>query len=430
MTRPIPGRDFMFIIFDIVYSVWLILYLPVLGFKGKLHRGYFMRMGHFPDTLKKQLSEKKNIWLHAVSVGEVLAVADLAEKLKERFPEKQIVCSVVTKTGYQIAREKLSQGTIVIYAPLDFSFVVRKFIQRIRPEIYVLAETEIWPNLFFFLNKNRVAIIQVNGRISDKSFRGYKKLGIIVRKALFNVNCFCMQSQVDADRILQLGARPDTVKVTGNLKFDNLPVEMSADDFAMPVNPQEQWLIAGSTHPGEEEIILDCYSLLRKKYNQARLIICPRHVERAADIYNIIKSKQMRPVNMSEINGIAVDQEAVIVVDTIGQLRNLYSLAKVVIIGKTFKVGGGQNMIEPAFFGKPVIAGPLTYNFKDVVDLLIHEKALVQVSSVEELKEELIELWGNAVRCQSIGMAARRVVEKYKGATDKTVREIERLMKR
>lgn len=420
----------MFIIFDLFYFILLLFYLPVLGIKKKLHRGYSLRIGFLPGTLKERLSVKRNIWLHAVSVGEVLAIADLIQKLEQKFPGKQIVCSVVTKTGYQIAQEKFGEKNIVIYAPLDFSFVVRTFIRNIRPEIYILAETEIWPNLFSFLNRRHVPIIQVNGRISDKSYSGYRRFGLIARKVLANVKCFCMQSQMDAERIIRLGARPDTVKVTGNLKFDNLPVNDSPHESNINLNADDQWLIAGSTHPGEEEIILDCFVKLKKEYGHARLILCPRHVDRAADIHHMIKLKQLRSANLSGLDQGGDDGESIIVVDTIGQLRSLYSLAKVVIIGKTFKVGGGQNMIEPAFFGKPVIVGPLTYNFKDIVELLSCEKALVKVSSPDELTEELIDLWGNSVRCHSLGMAARRVVEKYKGATSKTVREIELLLQR
>lgn len=421
----------MFIILDIVYFVLLMIYLPVLGLKGKLHRGYKMRMGSVPGSLKEQLSARKNIWLHAVSVGEVLAVADLIEKLKQKYPERQLVCSVVTKTGYKIAQDTLAgQGVVVIFAPLDFSFVVRRFIRVIRPEIYIMAETEIWPNLFYWLHRAGVPIIQVNGRISDRSLKGYQKLSWIIRSVLSHVDCFCMQSPSDAERIIRLGASPAAVKIIGNLKFDNLPVETSGAENSLGLDPQEQWLIAGSTHPGEEEMVLDCYAHLKTKHENARLILCPRHVERAADVHTVIRSKRLRSVNLSDLNRTPEARDTVIVVDTIGHLRTLYSVAKVVVIGKTFKVGGGQNMIEPACFGKPVIVGPLTYNFKDVVELLVREKALVQVASPDELKEEITDLWGNAVRRESLGMAARRVVEKYKGATDKTIREIERLLTR
>ncbi|MBP9854234.1 MAG: 3-deoxy-D-manno-octulosonic acid transferase [Candidatus Omnitrophica bacterium] len=417
-------------IFDLLYFVLLIFYIPILAMKGKLHHGYKMRIGLISEPLREKLSGKMNIWIHAVSVGEVLAVADLVEKIKERFPKKQIVCSVVTKSGYQIASERLGEHAVVIFAPLDFSFVVRKFIKIISPEIYILTETEIWPNLFGLLHRQQVPIIQVNGRISDKSYCGYKKLGFITKKVLRWVDCFCMQSPTDAERIIQLGAKPDVVKIIGNLKFDNVPVDDHLNGNATVLNPESQWVIAGSTHPGEEELILNSFLRLKMKDPGARLAICPRHVERVNDVHAVIRSMQLRSLNLSAVAKNFGDVESIIVVDTIGKLRSLYRAAKVVIIGKTFKVGGGQNMIEPAFFGKPTIVGPLTYNFKDIVDLLIREKALVQVSTPEGLTDELTDLWENPVRCESLGMAARRVVEKYKGATDKTIREIEQLLKR
>lgn len=425
MIRPIPGRDVMAILFDVIYAFVFVLYLPALALKGKLHSGYWMRLGRFPADVAKALQVYPNIWVHAVSVGEVLAVADLIDKLIERFPQKRIVCSVVTSTGYAIATEKLPREVQVIYAPLDFSFIVRKFIRLIQPVVYIFAETEIWPNLFDQLHAVGVPMIQVNGRISDQSFGGYKRLRLVTRRVLSKVDRFCMQSQLDADRILKLGASPDAVKIIGNLKFDSLPEAVDLDSRSLGFRPEDQLLIAGSTHPGEEELIVDVYVRLKEKYPAVRLVLCPRHVERCDDILALLKERGINGVRFSQARQTAEATGAVIVVDTMGQLRHLYSFATVVIIGKTFMVGGGQNMIEPGYFAKPIIVGPMTQNFKDIVDIFLEEKALVKVRNAEELQEELLDLWANAVRRESLGMAAKRVVEKFQGATEKTLREIE-----
>ena len=415
----------MAILFDIVYAVLFVLYLPVLWRKGRLHEGYRMRLGKIPSETAARLADRPNIWIHAVSVGEVLAVADLIGKLQERFPHKQLVCSVVTETGYAVANEKLPETVCVIFAPLDFSAVVRKFIRLIQPEIYIFAETEIWPNLFDHLHAAGVPMIQVNGRISDKSFGGYKRLRPVTRRMLGKVNRFLMQSQTDADRICELGAPPDAVRVTGNLKFDSLPEDVPLDPARFGLAQSDEPLIAGSTHPGEEEIILRVYAALKKQFPAMRLVICPRHVTRCDEILKLIDGQDLTGARLSEAAGAPAD--AVLVVDTMGQLRSLYGLARVVIIGKTFTVQGGQNMIEPAFFGKPVITGPHTQNFKDVMAIFLREKAIVQVEDEAALLEDLTDLWDNAIRRESLGMAARRVVEKFQGATLKTIDEIETL---
>lgn len=417
----------MAILFDIIYAVLFVLYLPVLKWKGKLHAGYPMRMGRIPPDIQQALATKPNIWIHAVSVGEVLAVADLIDKLMQRFPDKRVVCSVVTDTGYAVAREKLPGGVQVIYAPLDFSWVVRRFVKLIRPEIYIFAETEIWPNLFDHLHAAGVPMIQVNGRISDKSFGGYKRLRPVTRRVLGKVDRFLMQSQTDADRICELGAHPVAVRVPGNLKFDSLPEAVVPDPARFGLGTTDQPLIAGSTHPGEEEILLDVFAVLKQAHPAARLIICPRHVTRCDEVLSLIRGRDMTGVALSAAQETGAPADAVIVVDTMGQLRDLYSVARVVFVGKTFTVQGGQNMIEPGFFGKPVIVGPYTQNFKDVMTIFKREKAIVQVNDPDELREELLDIWDNAIRRESLGMAARRVVEKFQGATEKTLLEIETL---
>ncbi len=418
----------MSVLLNIVYSIVFLFYLPNLYLKGKLHSGYRMRFGSIPDDIRKRLSERTNIWIHAISVGEVMAVLDLIGKIQERYPDRQIVCSVVTQTGYELAREKLGADSIVVYAPMDFSWIVRHFINVIQPQIYIYAETEIWPNLFARLQKRNVPMIQVNGRISDKSYEGYQRIKFLTRRALSDVQCLCMQSQQDAERIIDLGANSDRTLTVGNLKFDNFPETEDIRPQDLGFSSTDKLLIAGSTHPGEEELLVDVYQRIRQHDGHCRLVICPRHIERAQQVRQVVEKLGLSAQMFSERDKEPLAEGAVLIVDTIGVLRQVYSLAWLVVIGKTFRVGGGQNMLEPAFFGKPVVVGPLTSNFRDIVGLLKSEKAIVQVQSESELVEEAMDIWNNAIRRESLGMAARRVVQKYQGATARTMDEIERLM--
>ena len=414
----------MFIVYDIIFVIFAIIYFPYLVVRGKWHSGFKARFGRLDPAITGKLDGQERIWVHAVSVGEVLAVTDLVRRIKEKFPRHAIICSTVTKTGNQLAIEQLGDACTVIYAPLDFSWVVRKFISTIKPGIYISTETEIWPNLYTALHKNGIAIIQVNGRISDRAYRGYSRVRFLTKRVLACVDMFCMQSPLDAERIERLGASSGTVRVVGNLKFDSVSgvTEMRKEDLGF--REDEDLFIAGSTHPGEEEMIVDAYRELTAEFPGLRLVIAPRHVERSDSLMSLIEKKGCHPVRFSEITDLARSSRDIVVVDTIGHLRDLYGLAKIVFIGKTLTVGGGQNMIESACLGKPTIVGPMTQNFKDVVNIFLRSDALVQVGSLEELLRETRDLLSDNERAKRIGEAARRTVERHQGATVKTLEVI------
>ncbi len=419
----------MFIVYDLIFIIFAILYIPYLTIRRKWHRGFCVRFGFIPKETIKLLSAKKNIWIHAVSVGEVLAIVDLIEKLKKKFPNYQIVCSTVTKTGYKIASERLASLGVVIFAPLDFSWIIRTFVRAINPQIYIAAETEIWPNLYTYLSRKGIPIVQVNGRISDKAFKGYQKVKWLTRRVLGSVNVFCVQSDLDQERVIALGADPKRVRVFGNIKFDNVPqaCDFKLEDLGFTSN---QWLlVAGSTHPGEEVILMNTYRNLMNDFPQLRLVLVPRHVERSEEVVALVNDQGFIPVRFSTLGHAAIDAKTIVVVDEIGKLRTLYSLSKIVFIGKTLTVGGGQNMIEPAAFGRAIILGPHTYNFKDVVRIFLHEGALIQVNDNEELLARIKALLRNSNEMNQMGLAAKRIVEKYQGATTKTVEVIEQIIK-
>lgn len=389
-----------------------------------------MRFGRFPEKLRVALAQKENIWVHAVSVGEVLGVWKLAQHLKDIFPQHRLVISTVTKTGYEVAARVISGDDILIYAPLDFSLVVRRFVARIKPKMYIAMETEIWPNLFACLNKNHIPVAVVNGRISDKAFKNYRLVKFLMKRILSGVDIFCMQSRTDCDRIIALGAPREKVHQVGNVKFDDLPVSESTDlkDFGFSGN-ETLWM-AGSTHPGEEEIVLKIFKSLSGEFKDLRLMIAPRHIERTNEVAKLIEAKGLTPLRFSQIGSAPVTQNTVIVVDAIGKLRSLYGLAKLVFVGKSLSAHGGQNIIEPAALGKTVMIGPHTENFKDVVDLFLRENAVIRVKDADELLLKVRELLRDPRKTESIGLLAKAVAQKHSGATGRTVGIVRKFFKK
>lgn len=394
----------MSILFDLVFLLYGLLYFPYLLLTGRWHRGFGQRFGIFPARIKEQLRQGPNIWVHAVSVGEVMAVEGFIRRLKQRSPACTVVCSVTTKTGYELAQKQLAGLACVIGAPLDLSFVVHKFAHLIRPKLYIAAETEIWPNLFSCLHKEGVPIAIINGRISDRSFGRYQCIKGLLKGILGKVSIFAMQSDLDAGRIKELGAGPEKIFVAGNIKFDNtVPAKTGTS-----VNVAQPLFVAGSTHPGEEQIVLNTFKQLPQNW---RLTIAPRHVERAAQVRRLV----MR----------AGRQDRVTVIDTMGRLRELYAQASLVFVGKSLCVGGGHNVIEPASFAKPVIIGPRMENFRDITACFQREGALVQVHNAAEFEAAVKELAGDEQKRRELGRRARAVVDKNQGAGERTLKLIE-----
>jgi 3-deoxy-D-manno-octulosonic-acid transferase len=304
--------------------------------------------------------------------------------------------------------------------------VVRKYIRTIDPRIYIVIETEIWPNLLRHLFARRVPVVLVNGRISDKSFGRYKALRFLFGNILRQVDMFCMQSSRDAERVHALGALLERICVTGSMKFDDKPqaAALRREDFGF--GERERIWVAGSTHPGEEEIVLDVYQKLKREFSDLRLAIAPRHVERAAQIEKLIKASGFEAVRFSQPS--SNQKNTIVVVDVIGQLRSLYQLAAIVFMGKSFKVHGGQNIIEPACFAKPIVTGPFTENFADVMRIFSQDQAVVQVRDETELLSQMRRLLQNPQEAEGIGRKARDVVERQRGATEKTLDIISRLI--
>ena len=403
-------------LFDIIFLLYSLLYFPYLMITKRWHEDYGQRFGFFSDKVKDSFSKRRNIWVHAVSVGEVLAVEGLIRRLKTQWPQYTIVFSVTTKTGYELAQKKFGDQVCVIASPLDFSWVAAVFVRLIKPKIYIIAETEIWPNLYHRLYNNNVPIVIINGRISDRSFGRYRLIKGLLKPILNLVSLFCMQSDLDAGRIKELGSSADKVVNVGNIKFDDVISEEAVSEYDLP---KPLW-IAGSTHLGEEKIVLDVFKKLPKDWH---LIIAPRHVERTGEIISFVEDAGFKAVKFSERRS-SSDTNAVIVVDTIGLLRQLYASADLVFVGKSLCVGGGHNVIEPAIYAKPIVIGSMMENFRDITACFKADQGLVQVESVQAFEEAIIRLAADEEERKALGARARKVVLRNQGALERTLERI------
>ncbi len=417
----------MFIFYDIFLLLFCFLYVPHVLIKRKWHNRFFNRFGFFKAEDKKRFEGKKNIWIHAVSVGEVLAVLDIIQDLKKIYPQHRIVCSTVTMTGYALAVEKLSKKDVVFYAPLDFSLVVKAYLRMIKPVIYIATETEIWPNLFYFLKKANVPVIIINGRISPKSFKKYRLIKFLLKPVLNCVSLFCMQSYADLHRIKCLGADETRGRMVGNLKFESIG-SLHSNKKNVGFDPDQDLLIAGSTHPGEEEIILRVYKKLAAEFQNLRLVIVPRHIERTDEVLRTVQQEGFKPFKYSQLKKDHLSADHVLVVDQIGILKSLYLKAKLVFIGKTFTVGGAQNMIEPLAFGKPTFVGPRTENFTDVMRIFLDNKVIFQVQTPDEMTEAMRSILTFPEMGVELGLKAKAVIKENSGAKERNIKAIRNLM--
>lgn len=420
----------MFFIYDVLYFLGFIFYLPVLFLRGKLHGGFKQRFAFFGEELKYRLSQKPNIWFHAVSVGEVLAIVQLVEKLRLSHPDCQMVISTVTPTGYGLAMKRFKKQDIVIFAPLDIGWIVQRFIRAIRPEIFIIAETEIWPNLLTALARVDVPMVMVNGRISDRSFYQYKKFRFLFCDALKAFRAFCMQSVRDADRIIALGAVPKNVIVSGSMKFDDVSLEEKITLSSIGLKEDAMLWVAGSTHSKEEKIVVDVFQKLKQKFPLLSLVIVPRHIDRADEICGIVRASGLGAVKFSSAQSSGTDCGAVMVVDTIGHLKSFYRLATVVFVGKSLAGFGGQNIIEPAFFSKPVVVGPHMQNFAEIMDIFLDARAMIQIQEEGQLFEALSKLLESAELRNSLGQRAFLTVTKNQGAVNANEKMISGILAR
>ncbi len=406
---------------------------PYFLYQAVRHRKYVanlrQRLGDLPASLGEAAGE--SIWIQAVSVGEVLAARALIPGLRERYPHLRVVVSTTTITGQQVARTQLEGVEEVFYFPIDLSFVVARTLDRVRPRLFIMMETEIWPNLLRLCHLRGVKTVLVNGRISPKSYRRYRLVRPMFRRILAGVDRFCAQSEESARRLVDLGADPRAVTMTGSLKFDSVDIRstpLGDVQRYFRVSPQRQVIIAASTRRGEETAVLRAFGRVRATAEQALLILAPRHPERFAEVEQIATRAGYRVRRRSELRIDAEPRADVVLLDTIGELARLYPVATAVFVGGSLVPAGGHNVLEPAVFGKPIVFGPHMENFAEIAEAFVSNEAAWQVRSGQELEEALATLLSDPVRQARLGAAARALVEANRGAREKTLALISALM--
>ena len=427
-----------------VYSVLIVLFFvvmsPYLLYQAVRYRKYVaslpQRLGILPVSFN--LDADESIWIHAVSVGEVLTARALLPQLRERYPKLRIFLSTTTMTGQQIARNNLQYVDEVFFFPFDFAFIVKRTLRLVKPKLFIMMETEIWPNLLRACNAAGVKTMLVNGRISSRSYPRYRMARWFFRPVLAHVDRFCMQSDESARRIIDIGADPARVSVTGSLKFDSLEIPGASGSTAdrgqnrvlryFRISPDRPVVIAASTLKGEEEPIFEAFQRIRATRSNALLIIAPRKPERFEEVERIARRGGWNVARRSELRVDAEPRNDIVVLDSIGELAQLFQVATVVFVGGSLVDSGGHNILEPAVFGKPILFGPYMQNFAEIAAAFIDNGAALQVKNGRELEEALLALLGDPVRRASLGAAARALVEANRGARGKSLAVIAQLL--
>ena len=426
----------------LVYNFLLLLAAPIIPVvllsKKRCRRGMFQRLGLSAGGPAIQPeSPRKLLWVHAVSLGEVLAIVPLVREIHHRYPEWRLVVSTVTETGREAVEQRLAGVAEHLYAPLDFPWAVSRVVHRLNPVAFLFVETELWPNLLRTLARQRVTTVMVNGRISSRSFSRYALVKPFMRRVLAHVSLCLMQSDRDAQRIIALGASPGRVVTTGNIKFDQpLPKSPGRSDLlreTIGVDEREDLLVAGSTHPGEEEQVLECYRRLRAEFPSLVLLMAPRHIERVEQVEATVKQfglTALRRTGLAPRSGTPSSGTGgrVIILDTRGELATCYRHACVTFVGGTLVEIGGHNLLEPAAWGRPVFFGPFTDHCAEVADLLVRAGGGIRVRDPEMFYTELRRYLLDRDALERVGQMARRVVEDNRGAAERAMAHIGKLL--
>jgi len=427
----------MYFVYSLLLAIGFILLIPRFLFDalhhGKYVAGFRERLGQLPDLAN---AARPRIWIHCVSVGETQAARPLVTALRHRFPSYSLLVSTTTLTGQRLARDVFrNEAEAVFYFPFDWAWTTRRALRKLDPAAVLLMETELWPRLLHECRKRHVPLSIVNGRISDTSFRRYKWIPTFIARVVNNLDLALMQSEQDAERIRQLGLTTDRVVVTGNLKFD--PIE-DGDEQRLTTELRARFnfddrhdlIVAASTHSPEERLLVEAFQRIRNLNSGQkglRLLIAPRHPERFSEIAALLKDSGLNWTRRSDAPSETDGTCDVVLLDTVGELRSLYSLASIVFVGGSIAPAGGHNVLEPAATGACIVTGAHTSNFAAVTSALVEEQGIIQLADVSheeasaQLAREFKELLSNNVRRRRIGMRAQALCERNRGATGRTV---------
>lgn len=419
----------MYFFYSVLLTCAALLLLPWIAIQmlraGKYRAGFKERLGVVPARLK---NPRGSIWVHAVSVGEVLAVSRLISELQNAWPETQILLSTTTATGQRLARERFGE-TRCFFMPLDFGFAVRAYFKALQPPLLILAETEFWPTLLHLARKRGTAVAVVNARISDRSFPRYRRFRWFFRRVLANIDLFLTQTAEDAERLRAIGAPTERVRVSGNLKFDirlNAPSQI-AQDLRSAIPEGSPVIVCGSTAEGEEERVLEAFQQVQRQFPSVVMVLAPRHPERFDKVAVLIASYGIAFVRRSSWTAICPISSGVFLLDSVGELASVYSLADVAFVGGSLVPTGGHNILEPAQYGAAIVVGPHTFNFREIVSIFRSGDAL-RVSEAETLAPLFIHLLASPQERQLLGQRARALFAQHSGATQRTLHALRPLL--
>jgi 3-deoxy-D-manno-octulosonic-acid transferase len=421
------------IILTIGITVGIPLIIPIILLSEKRRETFLQRLGvkRLPENIL--FKRDKPIWIHALSVGEVFSSVPLVMKLKERFKDKRIVFSASTKTGFEIANKLFKKNVdSIFFFPFDLLFSVKYITGKIDPAIVIIVESDIWPNFLFEMKKRHVPVILINARLSNRSFKGYKRFSFIFNKLFLSFAKICTQSIEDTRRFMLLGIPSNMISTTGNIKFDQLYDPVSAEEIELLkqsmhiYQPVKKILMAGSTHEGEESILIDAFSRIRKDFADTVLVVVPRNPERARSVLKLCKSFGFSSILMKDFKNIDKDEKFdIIIVDVIGILKRLYAIADVAFVGGSLVDLGGHNPLEPSAFSKPIIFGQDMSAFAHISQMLVDSGGAVQVENANSLYETIADILSDNDKARNMGEKAFRVFNANKGAVEKTLKVIE-----
>ena len=415
------------LLFPVVLVILLPYYLTRMLRRGGYGKGFLQRVGVYDASLRAQLEAHPRIWIHAVSVGETFVALKFMTEWRRQRPDVAFAMSVNTSTAHAMAAKALHADDVLVYFPLDFPFVMRRVLKQIRPRLVVLTECEFWPNQMRLAKRRGIPILLINGRMSDRSFRGYHRFRWLFAPVMRLLDGVCVQGQQDALRFTGIGADPARVLVTGSAKYDVALADpgriAKAEEIlqAAGLSTSDLLLLGGSTWAGEEDVLLDIYVRLKPRFPALRLVLVPRHAERRDEVVAAIRRRGLGFVQRSRGKATADESPEVLLVDTTGELKHLYVAAAVIFVGKSLTQHGGQNIIEPAVCGKPIVVGPNMENFPDVIREFTAANAILRVSDASELEARIAFLLGHEDERRAYGQRAAALVEKNRGALRVTV---------
>jgi 3-deoxy-D-manno-octulosonic-acid transferase len=422
----------MYVFYSLLLACAALLSLPWWTVQmlrlGKYRSGLPERLGFVPARLND--AQPGSIWVHAVSVGEVLAVSQLINDLQRKYPDRQIFISTTTATGQALARQRFGENR-AFFMPLDFGFAVRRYLNALRPHLIVIAETEFWPNLLHLAGKRQTSLAIVNARISDRSFPRYKRFKWFFGRVLSEVDLFLAQTADDAQRLREIGAPTERVRGSGNLKFDVRPSAQPAliAGLRAAIGQDSPIIVCGSTAEGEEEPLLAAFKAVQRQFPAAVMILAPRHPERFEKVAGLISAAGFALQRRTQWQSAQPIRSDIFLLDSVGELAAVYELADIAFVGGSLVPTGGHNILEPAQYGAAILVGPHTFNFREIVSIF-EQGGAVRTVTAENLPAQFLTLLGNPDERQRMGRLAKDLFAKHAGATGRTLDALDPFLKR